>query len=408
MQTNVTPDPTEQAYDELLEAQGEYIYTGEFFDPSLMPMILSSALSLVGTLVGLTALETAIGRNLRQGFWGILKRNSLVVAVGAFFYLLAGYDLMYHGDEPPFVNGTWWLLKFEELGSGGSESYGYIGLSMTGWVDLTYQSLLVVDAALVFTAVLAQTTGLRMTLLAASIFCLVTYPVAGELSWGGGLLNARGFMDFAGANQLYLLAGSAALGWMLFQPRETMPIQLRPDLRTERKICLGIAAICWGLPIPAGGMDGVLFSALISVLVAVTGLVTGLLLAPRRIGWSILIALVAGLAAGMGAEVPSVGLSIGAAAVAVLLDWLISRAGYRDPVGAVAAFGVGGLLGTLHAGFHPRSDDGGVAIQLLGSAITVLWAGGTWAALSICWRIFTKVRQLGEPPATKEMTASDA
>jgi len=145
----------------------------------------------------------------------ILTKNISLFAVACIMYMLMGYSIMY----PAEAVSAWWpgfggILGAEDhatadvLASGG-ETY-YSGLS-----DFFFQVVFVATAMSIVSGAVAE----RMKLWAFLIFAIVMtgfiYPVQGFWKWGGGGLDALGFLDFAGSGVVHLCGATAAFAGVL-------------------------------------------------------------------------------------------------------------------------------------------------------------------------------------------------
>jgi Amt family ammonium transporter len=138
-------------------------------------------------------------------------------------YMLCGYTIMYPGD---FAGGMFQSLS--TLGSGllgsadndveavlAGDAY-YSNLS-----DFFFQVVFVATAMSIVSGAVAERMKLFSFFLFAIILTGVIYPVQGFWKWGGGFLDAAGFLDFAGSGVVHLCGAAAALaGVILLGPRK--------------------------------------------------------------------------------------------------------------------------------------------------------------------------------------------
>ena len=96
----------------------------------------------------------------------------------------------------------------EVLKSGGEVYYSSLA-------DFFFQVVFVATAMSIVSGAVAE----RMKLWAFLVFAIVMtgfiYPVQGFWKWGGGFLDALGFLDFAGSGVVHLCGASAALAGVL-------------------------------------------------------------------------------------------------------------------------------------------------------------------------------------------------
>jgi len=145
----------------------------------------------------------------------ILTKNISLFAVACIMYMLMGYSIMYPAEA---VN-AWWPGFGSILGStdntaaeviaSGGETY-YSGLS-----DFFFQVVFVSTAM----SIVSGAVAVRMKLWAFLVFAVVMtgfiYPMQGYWKWGGGGLDALGFLDFAGSGVVHLCGATAAFAGVL-------------------------------------------------------------------------------------------------------------------------------------------------------------------------------------------------
>jgi len=149
----------------------------------------------------------------------ILTKNVALFAIACTMYMLCGYNIMYPGEA---VNSFWPGVSFllggdnvaaDVIASNG-ETY-YSGMS-----DFFFQVVFVATAMSIVSGAVAE----RMKLWSFLLFCVVLtgfiYPLQGYWKWGGGFLDALGFLDFAGSGVVHLCGAAAAFaGVLLLGPR---------------------------------------------------------------------------------------------------------------------------------------------------------------------------------------------
>ena len=145
----------------------------------------------------------------------ILTKNISLFAVACIMYMLMGYSIMYPAEA---VN-AWWPgfgailgntdhAAAEVLASNG-ETY-YSGLS-----DFFFQVVFVATAMSIVSGAVAERMKLWAFLLFAVVMTGFIYPMQGYWKWGGGGLDALGFLDFAGSGVVHLCGATAALAGVL-------------------------------------------------------------------------------------------------------------------------------------------------------------------------------------------------
>jgi len=166
---------------------------------------------------GFSMLEAGLVRS--KNTTEILTKNVCLFAIACTMYMLCGYNIMYPGEA---VNSFWPGVSFliggdnaaaDVIASNG-ETY-YSGMS-----DFFFQVVFVATAMSIVSGAVAE----RMKLWSFLIFCVFLtgfiYPLQGYWKWGGGFLDALGFLDFAGSGVVHLCGAAAAFaGVLLLGPR---------------------------------------------------------------------------------------------------------------------------------------------------------------------------------------------
>jgi ammonium transporter, Amt family len=144
----------------------------------------------------------------------ILTKNIGLFAIASVMYMLVGYGIMYPGDAAmsPYFPGFGSLLGSsdnEVSAVMAGDSY-YSGLS-----DFFFQVVFVATAMSIVSGAVAE----RMKLSAFFIFAIFMtgfiYPLQGFWKWGGGFLDAAGFLDFAGSGVVHMTGATAALAGVI-------------------------------------------------------------------------------------------------------------------------------------------------------------------------------------------------
>lgn len=145
----------------------------------------------------------------------ILTKNISLFAIASIMYMLVGYNIMYPGEG---VNSFWPGISFllgngdntaEEVLASGGDIY-YSGLS-----DFFFQVVFVATAMSIVSGAVAERMKLWAFLLFAVVMTGFIYPMQGYWKWGGGFLDAKGFLDFAGSGVVHLTGATAALAGVI-------------------------------------------------------------------------------------------------------------------------------------------------------------------------------------------------
>jgi len=144
----------------------------------------------------------------------ILTKNISLYAVACIMYMLMGYNIMYPGEA---VNSVWPGISFmlgsdntaEAVLASGGDTY-YSALS-----DFFFQVVFVATAMSIVSGAVAERMKLWAFLAFAVVMTGFIYPLQGYWKWGGGFLDANGFLDFAGSGVVHLTGATAALAGVL-------------------------------------------------------------------------------------------------------------------------------------------------------------------------------------------------
>ena len=150
-----------------------------------------------------------------------LTKNISLFSIAAVGYYVIGYNLMY-----PL--GTWTIdgvfsgvigVAVMEAVGVTAESADDISYATTG-SDYFFQLMFCAATASIVSGALAERIKLWPFLLFTFILTAVIYPLQASWKWGGGFLDAMGFLDFAGSTVVHSVGGWAALaGAIILGPR---------------------------------------------------------------------------------------------------------------------------------------------------------------------------------------------
>ncbi|WP_127114715.1 ammonium transporter [Shimia sediminis] len=187
--------------------------------------ILNSLLFLIGGFLvfwmaaGFAMLEAGLVRSKNVTMQ--LTKNVALFSLAAIFYYLIGYNLMYPlgtWSVDGILSGVWGPGVLEAVGVGrdGADDYGY---ASTG-SDFFFQLMFCATTASIVSGTLAERIKLWPFLIFTIILTAIIYPLQASWKWGGGFLDAMGFLDFAGSTVVHSVGGWAALtGAIILGPR---------------------------------------------------------------------------------------------------------------------------------------------------------------------------------------------
>ncbi len=145
----------------------------------------------------------------------ILTKNIALFAISCSMYLFCGYFIMYSSPEggwiPALFQGTLGAENsVESVLKGGEDAPYYSARS-----DFFFQVVFVATAMSIISGAVAERMKLWAFLAFAVVMTGFIYPIQGYWKWGGGALDAAGFLDFAGSGVVHMCGAAAALAGVL-------------------------------------------------------------------------------------------------------------------------------------------------------------------------------------------------
>ena len=342
----------------------------------------------------------------------ILTKNIVLYALASIMYLLVGYYIMYSSPEGGILPSLGFLIGDEHavdvVAAGGEDAPYY-----SARADFFFQIVFAATCMSVVSGAVAE----RMKLWAFIAFAVVMtgfiYPVQGFWKWGGGFLDAAGFLDFAGSGIVHMAGAAAALaGVLLLGPRKGKygaNGQINAIPGANMPLATLGAFILWmgwfgfngGSQLKMSTIEDA--NAVAQVFVntnmgAAGGLIAALITARLLFGKSDLTMVLNGALAGLVAITaepltPSAlqaTLIGGVGGVLVVFSILgLDKLKLDDPVGAISVHGVAGMWGLLAVPL--TNADATFGAQLLGLVSIFLWV---FIASLIVWGIIKAVMGL--------------
>ena len=359
---------------------------------------------LMGVLVmfmapGFAMLEAGMVR--AKNTTEILTKNVALFAIASVMYLLVGYSIMYgdgSGWMPAFGFGIGAENSVDEVLASGGDTY-YSARS-----DFFFQVVFVATAMSIVSGAVAE----RMKLWAFLVFAVVMtgfiYPIQGFWKWGGGALDAAGFLDFAGSGVVHMCGAAAALaGVLLLGPRAgkyNSDGSITPIPGCNMPLATLGMFILWfgwfgfngGSELKMSNIDEA--NAVSQIFVntntaAAGGLIAALLLARIMFGKADLTMALNGALAGLvsitaepltptGMESLLIG-AVGGVIVVLSIVGL-DKLKIDDPVGAISVHGTSGIWGLIAVVF--TNGDATIGAQLMGIVAIFAW---TFIVSGIVW-----------------------
>lgn len=368
-------------------------------------VVMSIALSLLMVL-GYALFD--LGSIRPKNTPGTIVRHLVVTCATVLFFLFMGFGLYFGGN-----GGFFGVLDFFTLGNYGPTLPDGVSLPLF----VASQLVVCVAAANIVCGTLAERSSISAQIGISLVIGLLVFPFVNRWTWGTGWLAERGFHDFVGSASLNVTAGTTALiGAVLMGPRagkyeqdgsvSALPGQsLMTCMVGTLLIVIGWFGLV-GVSLPVYGVaDGeALGQAFLSMLlVPSVALLTSAVISQLRYSSldipMMLNAFIGGLVSiSCGADIihPALGVLLGIVAGCVVvfgIEVLERCLRIDDPVGAIAAHGICGLLGFVFVGiFAPEQGllAGNVdffLVEILGALAIVAWSAFfSWAVFEIIQR----------------------
>ena len=346
---------------------------------------------------GFTMLEAGLVRAKNTA--EILTKNVGLYSIACIMYMLCGYTIMYPGD---FAGGV--FQSITTLGSGllgssdnaaadviasGGDTY-YSNLS-----DFFFQVVFVATAMSIVSGAVAERMKLWSFFAFAVVLTGFIYPVQGFWKWGGGFLDAAGFLDFAGSGVVHLCGAAAALAGVLLlgarKGKYTKSGQINAIPGSNLPLAALGTLILWlgwfgfngGSELKVSDVGEANAVALVFVntnMAAAGGLVFALLLSRFWFGKADLTMALNGALAGLVSitaepltPAPIAATLIGAVGGLLVVASIVTldKLKIDDPVGAISVHGVVGIWGLLAVCF--TNEDATLVAQLIGLVSIFAW-----------------------------------
>ncbi len=353
--------------------------------------VIVAALLVLFMQAGFAMLEVGFSRMKNVG--SVVAKILAMMGIGIVVFWAVGFAFTF-GAGNAIIGTQGFFLSGDEA--------TYAGLSWTA-VPVSAKFLFQVAFALVSLAIvwgtMLERTKFAVYCIFAVVFAGLIYPIVGHWIWGGGWLSEFGMQDFAGSTVVHLSGAMAALaGTLLLGPRigkyddagnpQTIPGHNMP-LAVLGVIILWVG--WWGFN-PGSTMAAVGQSigdiALTTNLAAGAGVLGAMImsyLVKRNIdvgmaGNGAIAALVA-ITAACAFVAPWAAIVIGFIAGVIMYTvlLLVDKIGVDDPLGAIAAHGMGGIWGTLSTGLFATPE----LVEATGFGQPGLLYGGGFGQLGV-------------------------
>jgi Amt family ammonium transporter len=345
----------------------------------------------------------------------ILTKNVALFAVACTMYLVCGYAIMYGGNV--FLSGIADVDVDGVLGDFATREDGFTGGSIySAASDFFFQVVFVATAMSIVSGAVAERMKLWAFLVFAVFMTGFIYPLEGAWTWGGadvfGMYNLGdlGFSDFAGSGIVHMAGAAAALaGVLLLGPRKGK-YGPNGEIRAFPGANMPLAAlgtfILWmgwfgfngGSVLKLGDVASANSVAMVFLntnAAAAGGAIAALITARLMFGKADLTMLLNGAIAGLvvitaepstpSALTATIWGALGGILV-VLSIVTLDKLRIDDPVGAISAHGVCGLLGLLLV--PVTNGDASFSGQIIGALTIFIWV---FVASLVVWGILKAV-----------------
>ncbi len=358
---------------------------------------------------GFTMLEAGLVQ--KKDVSEIVTKNIGLYSIACIMYLVCGFVLMYpsgallDGIIPAIGTsvGLSTSLPNEEIGIP-------YGMDYSQQADFFFQVVFVATAMSIVSGAVAGRMKLVPFFLFAVVLTGFIYPIQGYWNWGGGFLSELGYSDYAGSGTVHLCGAAAALAVALvLGPRKGKYADDGSSLPMPGSnipmAALGVWILWLGWFGFNGGSELIVSTEASAIAVsqvflntnmaASGGVVAAILISLIRTGKMDVTMAMNGAIAGLvaitaGPSAPSAGAAvlIGAAGGALVYFSILffdNKLKIDDPVGAISAHGIVGILGVMVV---PLTSDASFFSQFIG---VISIAGFTFVASLVAISVINAV-----------------
>ncbi|MCE2516515.1 MAG: ammonium transporter [Alphaproteobacteria bacterium] len=151
-----------------------------------------------------------------------LTKNMGLFSFAAMGYYVLGYNLMYplgNWAIDGVLSGLGSVVAVLEPVGAGADAVDDLSYASTG-SDFFFQLMFCAATASIVSGAVAERIKIWPFFIFTIVLTAVIYPLQASWKWGGGFLDAAGFLDFAGSSVVHSVGGWAALtGAIILGPR---------------------------------------------------------------------------------------------------------------------------------------------------------------------------------------------
>ena len=371
-------------------------------------VLTATALVLFMTLPGLALFYAGLVRV--KNTLSVMMHCVAIACLASVLWLAVGYSLAFDAGSP-WIGG----LSKAFLTGPRANLMGVLPENVFAMFQATFA---IITPALIVGAYVER-IKFSAVVMFSSLWLLVVYAPVAHWVWGGGGLQTRGVMDFAGGLVVHATAGTSALVIAkMLGTRDGFPTELHPPHNPGMvMIGAGMLWVGWygfngGSALAADGSAGM--ALLVTHMSASMAGLVWAALEWKRFGKPSMVGLVTGVVAGLATVTPASGyvgplggLILGASAAVICyfaVDLIKHRLKIDDSLDVFAVHGVGGILGTLLVAVLASTAIGGggypvtgsmaaqAAVQGIGVLATVAWSAIATAVLVLITKAVVGLR----------------
>jgi len=366
-------------------------------------LLTATGLVLFMTIPGLALFYSGLVR--AKNSLSVLMQCFAITCVVSVLWVICAYGLAFGdgGSMNAYVGGGKLFLKGIDPNS--------LSGSIPETVFLMFQMTFAIITPALIVGAFAERMRFSAMLLFSMLWLILVYVPVCHWVWGGGWLQKRGLLDFAGGTVVHINAGVAAMvAALVIGNRRGFPQTAMPP--HNMALTVAGAAMLWvgwfgfnaGSALAANGNAGM--AMLVTHTSAAAGSLAWMVCEWVKYGKPSVLGIVTGMVAGLGTITPASGFvgPIGALAIGVIAGVVCFSATQfikrilkiDDSLDVFPVHGVGGTIGTLMTGVFVDKAFGGmglsegvsvagqVGVQALGVIATVLWcAAWTYVLLKL-------------------------
>ncbi len=337
-----------------------YAQTDGKIDAGDTAFVLVSAALVMLMTPGLAMFYGGMAR--RKNVLGTIMHSFIAIAIVSVQWVLLGYSLSFGPDIGGIIGGLDWTFL---RGVGTAPNMDYAP-TVPHLAFMIYQAMFAVITPALISGAIAERMKFSAYLIFILLWTTLVYDPVAHWVWGtGGWLKALGVLDFAGGIVVHATSGLSALAAALVIGRRKgyLKEQMPPHNLPMTVLGAGLLWFGWfgfngGSALASGALSTIAFVT--THIAAVSATLLWVIIEWIHRGKPTMFGAATGSIAGLATITPAagfvgpmssliIGMFAGAACYTSLN--LKGKFGYDDSLDAFGVHGVGGILGTISAGF---------------------------------------------------------